>query len=113
MYEAILKQATGNPNFKFKVTNAPFPVTQRLKDRAATASGILIVFIIAIGFSLIPASVVANVLHEKEHNLKHIQIISGMNLPAYWVSNFLFDIFKAYIPCLITIGLIEAFDLKY
>ena len=72
MYEAILKQATGNPNFKFKVTNAPFPVTQRLKDRAATASGIFIVFIISIGFSLMPASIIANVLNEREHNLKHI-----------------------------------------
>jgi len=26
MYESILQQATGNPNLKFKVTSAPFPV---------------------------------------------------------------------------------------
>ncbi len=32
MYEAILKQATGNPNLKFTVINAPFPVTQKQRN---------------------------------------------------------------------------------
>jgi transglutaminase/protease-like cytokinesis protein 3 len=32
MYEAILKQATGNPNLKFKVTTAPFPVRAYMKQ---------------------------------------------------------------------------------
>jgi hypothetical protein len=27
MYEAILKEASGNSNFKFKVSSTPFPVT--------------------------------------------------------------------------------------
>lgn len=72
MYEAILKAATGNPDFKFKVINQPFPVTQVLKDRAAAASGIFIVFVVAIGFALIPASIVSFILIEREKNLKHM-----------------------------------------
>ena len=111
MYESILKQATGNPNFKFKVVNAPFPVTQKLKDRAATANGIFIVFVLSIGFALIPASIISFILHEREKNLKHMLLISGMNLSSYWVSNYIFDMIKALIPVVIVIGLMYAFKL--
>lgn len=112
MYESILKLATGNPNFKFKVTTTPYPVTENLKRRAATANGIFIVFVVSIGFALIPAGVISFILNEREKNVKHMQLISGMNLWSYWISNFLFDVMKGLIPGAIVIGFIYAFDLK-
>lgn len=84
-----------------------------MKDRAASASGIFIVFVVAIGFALIPASIVSFILVEREKNLKHMQLISGMNLSAYWISNYIFDILKAEIPMAIVIGLMYAFGLDY
>ncbi len=48
---------------------------------------------------------------EKEKNLKHMQLICGMNLGAYWISNLLFDIAKAMVTMLITIALIYAYNL--
>lgn len=113
MYEAILKQATGNPNFRYSVKTVSFPVTQRLKDRAAGANGIFIVFVVSIGFALIPAAVISFILNEREKNLKHMQVISGLSLPAYWISNLFFDIIKAIIPSAIVIGLMYAFELQY
>jgi len=73
---------------------------------------VFIVFVVAIGFALIPAAVVSFILNEREKNLKHMQLISGMNLSAYWVSNLCFDIVKAIIPSVIVIGLLYAFELK-
>lgn len=95
------------------MVSSPFPVTQKLRDKAAVSSGSFIVFVIAIGFALIPASIISYILAEREKNLKHMQLVSGMNLSAYWISNYCFDIIKAEIPCCIVIGLIYAFDLKY
>lgn len=112
MYESILKVATGNPDFKFKVTTSPYPVTENLKRRAATANGIFIVFVVSIGFALIPAAVISFILNEREKNVKHMQLISGMNLWSYWISNFLFDVMKGLIPGAIVIGFIYAFDLQ-
>ncbi len=112
MYEAILKAALGNPSFKFEVTTTPYPITQRLRNRAATANGIFIVFVVSIGFALIPASVVSFILNERERNVKHMQVISGMNLSAYWISNLTFDMIKAIIPSAIVIGLMYAFELS-
>jgi ATP-binding cassette, subfamily A (ABC1), member 3 len=95
------------------VTTTPFPITRKLRLRAASASGFFIAFIVSIAFALIPAMVISFILNEREKNLKHMQMISGMSLTAYWISNLVFDILKGMIPSVIVIGLIYAFDLKY
>jgi len=92
---------------------APFPVTEKLRMRQASANGIFIVFVVSIGFALIPASVISFILNEREKNLKHMQIISGLDISAYWISNIIFDMVKAIIPCAITIGLMYAFSVNY
>lgn len=71
-----------------------------------------IVFIVGIAFALIPATIVSVILYEREKNLKQMQLITGMNLAAYWISNCIFDIIKAEIPMAITIGLTYAFSLN-
>lgn len=110
MYESFLQAAV--PGISYKVTTTPYPVTQKLKQRAASASGLFTAFVVSIGFAIIPAVVVAFVLNEREKNLKHIQVISGMSLTAYWVSNLLFDILKGLIPSAIVIGFSYAFSLN-
>lgn len=113
LYQAILRTALKKPNFKFDLTTTPYPVTQKLKNRAASASGIFIGFIVSIAFALIPAVVITNILNEREKNLKQMQVISGMSLSAYWVSNLIFDIGRGLVPSCIVIGLIKAYGLDY
>jgi hypothetical protein len=88
-------------------------VTKRTKDGEELANGIFICFVVGIGLSLIPASIATRVVHEKENGLYHMQIVSGVNKLAYWSSFFILDIIMAYIPCALTVLLIELFDLKY
>ena len=63
----------------------------------------------AIGFALVPSSIVSHIVGERVNNLKHMQVLSGMSLASYWVSNMIFDILKAMIPSGIAIGLLYAF----
>lgn len=42
-----------------------------------------------------------------------MQLISGMNLSAYWISTYIFDILKTEIPMIIAIGLMYAYGLDY
>ena len=69
----------------------------------------MLLIIIAIGFAIIPANIAGNLVQEREGPLKHQQLISGMNLFSYWAGNFIFDLLKAYVPVLISLGLIYAF----
>jgi ATP-binding cassette subfamily A (ABC1) protein 3 len=40
-------------------------------------------------------------------------MVSGLSLSAYWVSNMLTDIFKAYVPIVLIIGLSVLFGCDY
>jgi hypothetical protein len=41
-----------------------------------------------------------------------VQLISGVSIPAYWLSTFAFDIINYMLPCFLSIILIVAFDIK-
>jgi hypothetical protein len=44
---------------------------------------------------------IGGILHEKERNLKHLQVVSGLNLLAYHSVNLTFDIVKAELIVLV------------
>ena len=56
---------------------------------------------VGIALSLIPSVLVSTMIKERELQLKHMQMISGVSLWSYWLSNFIFDILKTYIPMLV------------
>ena len=112
MYEAILRAATGKEHFQFKLVTKPYPIMQKYKDQEKETSVISLLFVISVGLSLVPGLIVGAVMYEREKNLKHMQIISGMNLCSYWIVNILFDILKMEVPMVICCTLLYAFDLR-
>lgn len=68
---------------------------------------------IGIGLALIPCVMVSFILKEREECLKHMQLISGMSLPAYWISNMIADILKVYIPITMMILTSFVFNVNY
>lgn len=112
LYEAILKDAIGS-DFNYTVVSSPYPLLAVNQSQASSSVAFILVFVIAIGFALLPASIIAQVLNEVNKNLKQIQLVSGMRLSAYWLNNYCFDILKTFVPVLITIGLTYAFNAAY
>lgn len=108
-----MKKATGNPDYIFNVTTATFPVSATLRGRDESADAVFICIISGIGFALIPASTIGNIVMEKQKGLKHMQIVSGLNLFAYWFSNFIFDVFKVFLPCALSVVCLFLFDMGY
>ena len=53
---------------------------------------------VSIGLALIPCVMVSYILKEREEQLKHMQLISGMSLFGYWAANLLADVIKAFVP---------------
>lgn len=68
---------------------------------------------VAVGVALIPTVMMSFILKEREGQLKHMQLVSGMSLPAYWISNFVSDILKTYIPLLLIIFISWIFKCNY
>lgn len=71
LYEAVIRHATGDDDYQFTMTNAPMPIPYIVLNREGAANGVFLSFMIAIGFSLIPASIISHVIQERNSGLKH------------------------------------------
>lgn len=112
MYESIIKQATGNTNFKFKIRSTPYPPTTRLQLRINGEELNAILIQMSIAISIILMGIARYLVAERNSGLKHLQVISGMQLKSYWVGCFIFDCLKMYTTIITTLILFAAFDLE-
>lgn len=109
MYESILTNV--NKDITFNVFTTPFPIFYVFESRVASGQSIDFAVISAIALALIPCVIISFIIKEREMQLKHMQLISGVSLPAYWLSNIISDIVKTYIPIFIILILTLCFDL--
>jgi len=109
MMNLIHSHAAGRRiNVNHKIT--PFPITNRIRTRGQTRNNSNLVFFVSIAFALIPANFITIIIKERESNTKHLQIVSGIRMISYWLSNFIFELTKYYFIGGISLLLILAFD---
>jgi ATP-binding cassette subfamily A (ABC1) protein 3 len=113
MYEAILKTALKKPDYRFDLRLTPYPATDFIKQKWEWTDTNAILFMAAIGIGLVLTSVAGHLVLERTSGLKHLQLISGMHLKAYWIANFIFDAFKLSMVLAVMIILLEIFNLNY
>lgn len=65
----------------------------------------------AVAYSMMVTAIVSYLVVERISGLKHLQVISGMNLKAYWVGNFIFDLIKMELTIVVTISLFFGFEM--
>ena len=111
MYESILTNV--NPDATFNVQTSPFPAFYVFESRAASGQALDFGFIVSIALALIPCVIISFIIKEREQQVKHMQVISGVSLPAYWLSNLISDIVKTYVPIFIILILMAIFSLEY
>lgn len=67
----------------------------------------------AVAYSTLMTMICSFLVNERVSGLKHLQIISGIQLKSYWAGNFIFDLLKMYITVLVSIILLWSFDMGY
>lgn len=72
MYESILKEATNDPEFSFKVRNTPYPPVSSYIENWQAINSSLIVFVTAIGYSVSITAIVSYLVVERRDGLKHL-----------------------------------------
>jgi ATP-binding cassette subfamily A (ABC1) protein 3 len=98
--------------YSFKIYNYPLPLTKKQKNLAQNAGSFYVALIFAIGMAFIPTGLVTFIVKEREHNIKHQHLVSGVSILAYWLSSLVWDLLKYMLPGIVTPLLIKAFDLK-
>ena len=97
-------------DFSVSFTHYPMPLTTELEQERDQTSNSLVIFFVAIAFSLIPANFITIIVKENLNNSKHLMRVSGINIVAYWIINFIFELAKYFFTCGICVVLLVAFD---
>ena len=88
---ARMKQLHGESS-RITVSNHPLPQNEYISKIVNGVKTAITAILILIPFSFLPSNFVSFVVKEKQCRAKHVQIVSGANLSAYWASTFLFDL---------------------
>ena len=104
----IIEKAS--PNVKINFVHYPLPLTAELEEHRDQASNSLIIFFVAIAFSLIPANFITIIVKERINNSKHLMRVSGISITAYWMVNFIFELFKYLFTCGICVMFLAIFE---
>lgn len=67
------------------------PETRRQDEEFSNYNVDLVVTFMMLALPFVPASFITYIVREKEVKAKHQQMVSGVGVVAYWLSNFLFD----------------------
>lgn len=62
------------------------------KGVGSAAAGTSVSLMFAIAYMMVSDSLVQNIIRERQKRVKQQMIVSGLNLPAYWISHYLLDI---------------------
>ena len=85
-----------NKKININFTHYPLPLTNDIKDMNNLGNKIIIIFFLGIAFSLQPIIFISLLVGERLNNSKHLMRISGINIFAYWLVNYIIDIVKNY-----------------
>ncbi len=113
MYDAILKTATDDPEFEFVTRSTAYPLTNEVKKRVKTGDAGTVIFFSAIAYSIVITITISYLVVERETQLKHVQVITGMRLSSYWIVNFIFDSLKLYVTICTSLLMFHLFEQDY
>ncbi|KAL3919610.1 MAG: hypothetical protein SGILL_003672 [Bacillariaceae sp.] len=108
--EALVREGTGDPDFKIQTTIHPLPITNVEASIGAADDAFTAWFLIILSFPFIAGSFATFVVAERESKAKHLQTVAGVKPVAYWLSSWLWDVANYQIPCWITVALMFIFS---
>ena len=77
---------------EFRVINHPLPLTAQQSIEIKTVLSLFASLFILIPYCYIPAAFTVFIVRERASKSKHLQLVSGVRLSAYWLSTYAFDI---------------------
>ncbi len=107
-----LRGLTSDDGSQVTATVHPLPLTTHEKNLNDSFTALFAFIFIAIAFSFIPAAWVGFIVREREQRSKHLQVVSGVSLNAYWLSTYAWDILSFLPTCILTVVLMLAFRLS-
>eukprot|EP01060_Flectonema_neradi_P038639 TRINITY_DN817_c1_g1_i1.p1 TRINITY_DN817_c1_g1~~TRINITY_DN817_c1_g1_i1.p1 ORF type:complete len:1922 (+),score=363.69 TRINITY_DN817_c1_g1_i1:42-5807(+) len=92
MYHNARLRSVEGVTASLQARNHPLPFSNYVQKLIDSFLVLIIGIIILLPFTLLPSNYMSFIVKERECKAKHLQLISGVKLSAYWFSSFLFDL---------------------
>ena len=114
VFSNVMSNSIKGPGSSITTYNHPLPQTFAGQALIDNLSALQAVLFIMIAFAFVPGGIVVFVVREKEahHNSKHQQMVSGVRIPSYWLSNWVWDIALYSVPLVLSMLCIKVVGLK-
>ncbi|KAJ0412877.1 hypothetical protein ATCC90586_002507 [Pythium insidiosum] len=112
--QALYRFLAAPADVSLRVNLHPLPFTTTMKALFNSFLAFTACIFIVIAFTFFPAAIAVHLVKEKvpEHNAKHQQLVSGVSLSAFWLSNWLWDLLAYLVPFIAALVLVQAFDVS-
>eukprot|EP00048_Salpingoeca_helianthica_P013329 m.199157 g.199157 ORF g.199157 m.199157 type:complete len:2398 (-) comp15490_c4_seq8:19-7212(-) len=109
---ALLRE-TMNSSYNIQTINYPLPrsIDSKISDYLRSGTDLTVAINVIIALSFVPASFVLYLVNERISKSKHLQFVSGVTPPIYWLSTFLWDLFNYLVPAVVCMIVFLAFSL--
>uniref|UniRef100_T1JE66 ABC transporter domain-containing protein n=1 Tax=Strigamia maritima TaxID=126957 RepID=T1JE66_STRMM len=120
VHNTLLKYHTGNDKISLLVENKPIQQTHvagkdsnnaMIKDDILPLiRSIVMGIFISFGLTLLTASFIVFVIHERVSKCKHVQLMTGVGGILFWICHLVWDLCFCVIACIIAVVLFAFFD---
>lgn len=111
--KAMLSYFT-NGEYNMDVSNNPLPMKPSESiDSVSTqfsTTGLTVAINVIFGMSILATTFVLFLIKERNTSAKHLQVASGLNIPLFWIANFLWDFVNYCIPVLVMMIVFAAYQ---
>ena len=91
--EYLFKQCSASPTTaRLASVNHPLPLTDQQSIEIKTILSVLASLFLLIPYCYIPAAFTVFLVKERVSKSKHLQLVSGVNMSAYWFAAYLWDL---------------------
>jgi len=91
--EFLYKKCTRDPNAKLSYVAYPLPLTSQQNIEVKVVLSMLASLFLLIPYCYVPAAFVTFLVKEKACKSKHVQLVSGVDMFAFWISTYIWDMF--------------------
>eukprot|EP00048_Salpingoeca_helianthica_P013328 m.199069 g.199069 ORF g.199069 m.199069 type:complete len:2327 (-) comp15490_c4_seq4:26-7006(-) len=112
MNNALLRETVGS-NYTITTINHPLPksLDTKITNYLRSGTDLTVAINVIIALSFVPASFVLYLVNERISKSKHLQFVSGVTPPIYWLSTFLWDLVNYLVPAVVCMIVFLAFNL--
>lgn len=107
MHQAIYRVLTSDESLSFVARNHPLPLSmqEEVREKLASEEVTTNAFLVAMAFSYLPTVIIRRIAarHLSMKSGKHIRLLGGMKVSAFWLANYCVDVLLHFLSATIFI----------